>query len=494
MRHILAVDMGSSRLRAALVDAQGDLAAQEAVPMPATAGQGEGVELAPELWWRAFQTCIEGLAQAAPAAFRAVAAIAVTGITRTQVLVDRAGQAVRPALLWDDTRAGATLPGLLSACPAGHPETAGLNAYHPLARLWWLKETEPAALAAAAHVLEPKDYLNLRLTGAAAGDAVSHVRLATAARPAQGVRSLLDAAGLPPGLLPPLHAPPFRQGVVQAGLSGALALLQGVPVTGIGHDTWASVVGLGALRAGGAYNLSGTTEVLGVLTAAPARADGLVSVDWGGGLTQLGGPSLAGGDTLAWLRELMDVHADTSGSALDALLSRPPDPEPPLFLPYLKGERVPFWEPALRGAWIGLSRRHGRADLAWSVLEGVAHLNRLVLDRAVAATGEMPAEVRFGGGGAANAVWCQIKADVLALPVVVPAGEEHGLIGAAIAAWTALGHYPSLEAAQLNLVRAGRRWCPSAGMRGFHDHRYRLFRDASEWALDLSRRWPRPRE
>eukprot|EP01042_Synura_sphagnicola_P024466 gene24466-31309_t len=158
------------------------------------------------------------------------------------------------------------------------------------------------------------------------------------------------------------------------------------------------------MRDGFAYNISGTTEVLGVVGREPARAEGLLTVDWRG-LFQLGGPSQTGADTVSWLLALLGRDGAAVGQEIDALLSGPRQPQPLLFLPYLQGERVPYWDPSLRGALVGLNRRHGPTDLAFAVLEGVACLNRIVLERAEAALGSAAAEIRFGGGAAANPVW-----------------------------------------------------------------------------------------
>ena len=128
---------------------------------------------------------------------------------------------------------------------------------------------------------------------------------------------------------------------------------------------------------------------------------------------------------------------------------------PLLFLPYLSGERVPFWDADLRAAFLGLSREHGPADLVWATLEGVAFLNRIVLGRAETAAGLAVDEVRLGGGAARIAAWAQIKADVLERPVVTVTAEEPGVLGAAIAAFVGLGTFESLEEAQQRLVRVG---------------------------------------
>ena len=279
-------------------------------------------------------------------------------------------------------------------------------------------------------------------------------------------------------------------GRVQSGLGGPFKHLSGVPVVTMANDTWASVLGLGAMQAGAGYNLSGTTEVLGIMSPTAAQAEGLLTVDWSG-LTQIGGPSQTGGDTLVWLQTLLghrDGDPRLSGAELNRLLAGERDASPLLFLPYLRGERVPYWDPSLRGAWVGLNRHHGPADLAWSVLEGIAFLNRIVLERAEQAAGQRVGEIRFGGGGAANAVWCQIKADVLNRPIAVTGDGQHGLLGAALAAWVALGRFPSLEAAQAALIRVATRYEPAAARRTHYDRLFDVFKDAQRALAPISAR------
>jgi xylulokinase len=405
-----------------------------------------------------------------------IEAIAISAMTRTQVLVDHGGGAIGPVIGFADPRAAAITEELRARLPPDDPETAEVNAFHPLARLYWLARHEPGMLARAKHVLDPKDFLNAQLTGVFASDAISQARLVASRR------TLFDAAGIATGLLPPLRAPLSVLGHVQHGCAQPFERLACVPVITMAHDTWASVLGLGALRAGYAYNLSGTSEVLGLCTHHAARAKGLLTLDWSAGLSQIGGPSLAGGDTIRWLRDLLGAEADIAD-----LAARAQDDAPPLlFLPYLAGERTPHWDPHLRGAWIGLGREHGPPHLARAVLEGIAHVNRLVLTRAEAAAGHAAIEIRFGGGGAVNAVWCQIKADLLARPVVVTQSDDHGLIGAAIAARVALG--ADLATAQARMVRVARRYEPDPSRQPRANALYQLYCDADAALAPISRR------
>lgn len=485
--YVLAVDLGGTRFRAALVDDVGGIAHSCFVDSPAGVGAAPGWdEIDADAWWHKLQTLSDRLAAQAGDAFDAIAAIAICGVTRTQVFVDAQGAAIRPAITWRDSRASADLDAWLAPLPADHPERKQINAFHPWARLAWLLHTEPQLAARVRVVLEPKDYLNFRLTGRAASDTVSMARLSAAARSSgQGV-DLITALGADPAWVPPLLDPLDVVGPVQAGLAGALARLAGRPVVACSNDTWAAVAGLGALRAGYAYNISGTTEVFGAVGVEPVQAQGLMTVDWGRGNHQIGGPGQNGADTIAWLLPLLGrLGAEGMagvGDAMDALLNAPRDPQPALFLPYLQGERVPYWDPQLRGAFVGLNRRHGPGDLAWAVLEGVAFVNRIVLERAEAALGAPVAEIRFGGGAASNPQWCQAKADICERAVVVGQADQPGVVGAAAAAWTALGRYGSFAVAQDALVQTASRYEPRATHADAYRRLYAQFR-AAEAAL-----------
>ena len=483
----LAVDLGSTSFRAALVMADGEIAYLHSVPTAVQASAKGWAECNADLWWQALCNASEVLADEAPDLFSRITAIAISGFTRSQVLVDAAGHPNGPALLWNDVRAEEALADLLASCPEAHPETREINAYHPLARLFWFSRHAPARLKNAVAVLDPKDYLNFKLTGTIASDPVSLARLVAASRAGPNGTSLLAAAGLSEDLIPPLRAPVTIMGKIRPGLPRALAQLAGCPVITMANDTWTSVVGLGAMRPGFGYNLTGTTEVFGLVSTSEAAAEGLMRVDWGDGLTQLGGPSQCGGDTLAWLLSILgQPKADTK--ALEALLVTPRDPDPLLFLPYLQGERVPYWNPALRGAMVGLNRRHGPVDIAYAAMEGVAFLNRIVLTRAEAATQTTVQEIRFGGGGAASPIWCQIKANILGRPVTVVETEEVGLLGAAIVAQTAIGVFPSLAAAQEARVALRKTYLPDAACSTDYARLFALYREAEQALAPISAR------
>lgn len=417
MDSVLAIDLGGGSLRAALVGRDGRIVAS------AMRHHQVGEEADAEDWWAML---VEAVAELPRAEVRAIIA---TGFTRSQVLVDGEGRAVRPAQCFADTRAVAEAGELAGVTRGTWLEMTPL---HPAARLRWAKAHDPAAFARARHVLQPKDFLVLRLTGKAASDRISN---AWALERRGNVRALalFRRAGLDASLVPELFDPWDVVGPC-TGLAG----FEGVPVMCGAMDTWCASLGAGASQPGDAYLISGTTDAGGVLADVPGEAEGLVTLPWGIGLFHTGGPSGAGGDCLQWLTGLLGQPHVASVAAL-AERARA-DLPPLLFLPALSGERAPSWAAANRGVFAGLDRSHGAAELARAVMEGVAFADRDLLG------GLGFDRLLLGGGGARSDLWCQIRADVLGCQVL-RTSDQPGLVGAALVAWAGLGVYPTLSAA-----------------------------------------------
>jgi len=482
MTIVLAADLGGTSVKAALVTSEGNILAQTAVAAPEPGVSG--LILPPE-WWSRFREAAAALRRDDEAAFQAVDAIAVTGVTRTPIVLDALGNSLTGAITARDTRAQ-EIAARTAIDPESCPEAAHYDAFHPAARLKWISRQTPQAIVHASAVVDPKDFIASRLTGRIASDPVSQARLVAAASSIDGP-SLLSRLDLPENLVPDLLPPGGVIDRVRAELSEPFNALAGKPVVMAAHDTWCGVLGLGALVPGRAYNVSGTTETFGVLTTQAFKADGLMAVQWGDDLHQLGGPGQNGADVLTWLGTLIgaDEQSEIAGKVARAL-AQPRHATPLVFLPYLSGERVPFWDPDLRAAFLGLSREHHRGDLVWAALEGVAFLNRIVLSRAENAAGIAVDEVRLGGGAARIGAWAQIKADVLDRPISTVTAEEPGVLGAAIAGFVGLRTHETFGKAQQLLVRVARRFEPRPHTRDFYDALSLLFAQAHEAAQPIS--------
>lgn len=429
--HLLAVDVGGSALRAALVRTDGAIVAARAVALRIDSPRAGWAEQHPEAWWRGFLRVSTALMRHAPR----VAGISVGAMTRTQVLVDGEGRTLGPAILFRDRRAASIAA-----------ELGDTTAFDTRARLAWIERHQPARFARIAHVLEPRTFLNFRLTGDVS---------AAACAPWQSV-----------------------------GHVRGIARLAGVPVFAGAMDTWTSAVGAGAVEPGQAYDVAGTTEAVGLVTPHAVEAPGLKSMAWTETAHQVGGPTQAGADCAAWCHETFRVKG-----ALPAAIARAGSrlrEHAPLFLPYLSGERAPVWSSGVRGAFHRVDRAHTPDDFLWSTMEGVAHAVRDILAAAQRSAGLSALELRACGGGARSDAWCALKADVLGIPVIRTRAAETGLVGAAMAAAVGLGLHRDMRHAAARMIRRERRFAPRVRFASAYATRAAQYDAIRRLALHLS--------
>jgi xylulokinase len=473
---VLAVDLGAGSMRAAAMDGRGRCLAQAALKLQDRQPRPGWSEIDAERWWDALRRCVGRVLDALPRAVP-VRGLCLSGLTRAQVLLDRDLAPLRPALLFRDRRAEGDLARVAAYFPARNPADA-LTAFHPVARLAWLARAEPAQFKRLAFVLEPKDFFNARLTGEIAADSVTYSRY--------------DALRLSPAapdwlrcsiafLRIPRRAPWTAMGRITAR-DAPFDRLLGLPVFAGAMDTWTAVTGSGAVRAGQAYDVAGTTEAVGLLSRTPRRVRGLVSIAWGDRLHQVGGPTQIGADGIVWCHRTFRVRGSLP-TAVERVARRDPGEELPLLLPYLAGERVPVWRADVRGAFHGVARDHDADAFLWAALEGSAHAVRDILSIASAGAGEPLREVRVSGGGARSDAWCQLKADVVGAPFVRTAHPETGLVGAAMAAAVGLGWYSSLNAAARHMCSIDRVFEPRKKFAALYARRAALYQHAKAAAL-----------
>ncbi len=432
---ILTADLGAGSLRAAAIGLDGRTHAIARRALTIAEPSPGWAEADPEVWWQALgQTFAQVLAGVTPRA------IAITAMTRSQVFLGRDGRALRPAITWRDTRAAAEAAECARWLPVSNPATA-VNPFHPLARIAWL------------HHHEPDDVRRARCRAGAEGRAQPpphrrHRRRRRDGRTVRRSRPVGGRAGLDrPEPRPPRPAAPMpweAVGTVTA-TDAPFDALRGLPVFGGAMDTWAGAVGVGAVAPGLAYDVAGTSEAVGLITAASAHVDGLVTLPWTETAFQLGGPTQAGGDAARWAFDTLRLPGALS-DAVERAGRIAPSRALPIFLPYLAGERAPVWRSDVTGTLAGLTRAHGAGEVMFAVLEGVAGAVEDIV-RTAEGAGTRARAVHICGGGARSDAWCQIKADVLGLPVVRPREVETGLVGSAAAAAVGIGAFASLAEA-----------------------------------------------
>jgi xylulokinase len=430
---VLGIDLGTSSVKAVVTDAAGNMVSATSAEYRVVAAQPGWAESAPEDWWAAVGSAVrESVARAGADPV----AIGLSGQMHGLVMTEASGQALRPALLWADGRASPQLRayrrlGSAALNRLANPLTPGMAG--PL--LLWVAEHEKTIYDRARWALQPKDWLRLQLSGE------------TFAEPSDASATLLydvpgdcwDAATMSRlGLRSDLLAPLLPSGAHLAGhltptAAAHLGLIAGTPIAAGAADTAAAMLGSGLVRQGELQLTIGTGAQLvtprALADAAPGAGIHLYRTAFCAGWYAMAA-TVNAGLALNWARNILNASWDE----LYAAAERAPEPGAPLFLPHLVGERTPYLDPNMRGAWTGLGLGHERGALLYAALEGVAFAVRDAFD---ALPGSHDADhLRLAGGGSTGAAWRQMLADVLELPlhaVDVPAASGRGaaLMGAA---------------------------------------------------------------
>ncbi|KVG75203.1 FGGY family carbohydrate kinase [Burkholderia ubonensis] len=437
---LLGIDLGTGSVKLVTLDPDGVERAVASEPYALSAPQPGWAEIAPQAWWDALVRAAARL----PADERAqVAAIGFSGQMHGVVLIDAAGRAVRPALLWPDTRA-ARLAAAADWPDAPNPVAPGMAG--PLLR--WAAASEPAALRAARWAVQPKDWLRIALGGDVAADPSDACATALATPDGAWDAARLDALGLPRALFAPVRASTAPCGGLAAQAAAALGLPAGVPLATGAADTACAALGSGLVADGDALLTTGSGGQIVVLAdRLPAARRGLhrYRAAAGGGyytMAAMQNVGLALEAVRGWLG-----YASWPAAYDDAFAQ--PASERLSFLPYLSGERSPWMNPDARGGWLGLGLGDTRGAMMRAAFEGVAFALRAGLDaiRAEGAEGAEGAErravasLRLAGGGSVDPRWRQLLADALGASLDALDCPNAATRGAALLAGVAIGHW-----------------------------------------------------
>jgi len=457
MALVLGVDVSTTATKAVAVDETGAVRGVGSAEYAVSTPHPLWSEQDPVDWWEAAG---EAIGRAVEGRGGQVAAIGLAGQMHGAVLLDEADRVLRPAILWNDQRTGAECDEIRRLVGAeelirttGNDALTGFTA----PKLLWVRHHEPDVWARVRHVLLPKDYVRLRLTGVRAmdkADAAGTLLLDLAER--DWSDRVLDALGIPRSWLPATAEGPAVVGTVRDVAAEVIGLRDGMPVVAGAGDQAANAVGAGVVDPGSMALSLGTSGVVFAATAQPIHdPQGRVHAFCHAvpGRWHMMSVMLSAAGSLRWFRDAL-----APGVPFDQLVAEADAVEPGadglLFLPYLTGERSPHPDPYARGAFVGLTARHGRGHLVRAVLEGVAFGLRDGLDLMLAAGTPEPAQIRASGGGTTSALWRQILADVLRAQIATPATTEGAAYGAAILAAVGAGWFPDVATACAALVRA----------------------------------------
>jgi xylulokinase len=322
-------------------------------------------------------------------------------------------------------------------------------------------------------ILSPKDFCVGALTGIVRSDRVSPVGLVGADGDyLAGAIDLVDGAG-------PRFPPLAEFDALAGSTTGTHGFPAGIPVSVGTMDAWSSLYGSGVVRPGQGAEISGTSEIVGLLSATPGAADGVISFPPVRTRYLHAGGTQAGGDALRWIAGVLNVSISEALTAAQDV-----EPQPLLFLPHLAGERAPLWNADARAVFLGMTAHTTPGHLVRAVLEGVAHAARHLREACEAAAGFRAGTLRLSGGGAASELWNQIRADAHRCTLEQVASTMTGCLGAALMGGVAAGAAADLESWAADVVTVARTFTPDAAGADRFDALHVVYRDTYAVLVD----------
>jgi xylulokinase len=451
--YFLGIDVSTTATKALLIDSTGIVLAVSATEYSFETPHPLWSEQHPDLWWDGTQKSIRAVIEDSGVDATQIGGIGLTGQMHGLVLLDESGMVLRPSILWNDQRTQAQCDEIHARIGrerfiqiTGNVALTGFTA----PKILWVKENEPEVYSRAAHVLLPKDFVRYKLTGAFAmdkADGAGTVLMDLKKR--DWSDEVLSALDIPRIWMPPLYEGTQITGPITSEAAAATGLAPGTPVMAGGGDQAAQAVGVGAVKEGVIALTLGTSGVVFATTGgAFIEPEGRLHAfchsvpdQW-----HLMGVMLSAAGSLRWYRDTF-----APGMSYDDLLAPAADisagSDGLLFLPYLTGERTPHPDPLARGAFVGLTVRHGMAHCTRAVLEGVAFGLKDSFELMKSAGLARIDQVRVSGGGARSSIWRQILADVFESELITVNTTEGAAYGAALLAGVGAGYWSDVSSA-----------------------------------------------
>jgi len=453
MAYFLGIDTSTTSSKALLIDEQGNVVAVASNSHTLQTPKPLWSEQDPLEWWEAVSASIKSVLEKAGIGGERIGAVGLTGQMHGLVLLDEAGNVLRPAILWNDQRTQSQCDEIHQIIGrekfiqiTGNIALTGFTA----PKILWVKENEPDVYAKAKHVLLPKDYIRYKLMGEYAmdkADGAGTVLFDLKSR--DWSDEVLSALDIPRAWMPKTFEGTEFTGYVTNEAASLTGLKVGTPVAAGGGDQAAGAVGVGAVEPGVVALTVGTSGVVFATTpSALIEPDGRLHAFCHAvpGMWHFMGVMLSAAGSLQWYRDALAPDMSFDDLLKEAELI-PAGSEGLQFLPYLSGERTPHPDPLARGAFIGLTLRHNRAHMTRAVLEGVAFGLKDSFTLIQNAGLGTITQVRASGGGTKSALWRQILASVLEAELVTVNTTEGAAYGAALLAGVGAGAWTDVAAA-----------------------------------------------
>lgn len=459
MEYVIGVDLGTGSMKTVLFDRDGREIAELSQEYPTYSLHNGWSEQDPEDWYNATVQTIRYVMADSGVNPGDVKGIGISGQMMGAIVLDKRGELLRRAILWNDSRTTKARDSIAEIVGDEVFQRITLNPARPgltAAKVQWIKENEPEIFSQVEHILLPKDYLRYRLTGDFAtevSDASATQWLDVSKR--QWSEEIIRELGLRPEQLGEVYESQEVTGTLLPDVADLMGLTQDCVVVGGAGDNAAAGVGTGVVAPGRAMTTIGTSGTVFAYTDKPLVDPRIYTFCMAvPGAWHFMGSVNSAGNSLKWYRnnfypqdtEYKAINADVAASQVGANRL--------IYLPYLTGEQSPHFDLNCRAGFIGLSANHTKADMSRAVMEGITYAMKDVM-AAIEDTGIHPEVLRLCGGGSKSAFWRQLVADIYDIPVVLPDmnSENSAALGVAILAAVGAGLYPSVVEACDHIVR-----------------------------------------
>lgn len=469
IRYILTHDIGTSGNKAALFSEEGQLVTQAFAPYPTEYSREYWAEQNPEDWWKA--VCATTKKICAQIDRSQIAVVSFCGHSNGCVCLDKHGNLLRKAMIHSDQRAVEQVRQIREKVGdlAVYEITGNrLSPSFTLEKFLWVKKNEPDVYRETDKVLNAKDYLVRKLTGKSLTDTTDASM--TGAFDITGrcwSQRLIDNTGISGDMFPDIYPSTFVAGEIGGRIAREIGLKKGTPVVLGAGDGQCGFFGVAGIEMDKFYNYVGSSSTISVASQRlffDADMKVMINCHPVPGLYKFYTTMQSAGTAYEWLKDQICVSESKEARRkrisayylIDQEIEKsPPGANGVIFLPYLLGERSPYWNPDAKGAFIGIRASHQREDILRAVLEGVAFNMKINLRTISQVVGLQTSNLIVYGGGAKGRVWRQIMADIFGVGVSHPDPIDDGAsIGAAILGGIGVGIYQDYNIND-RFIRAG---------------------------------------
>jgi len=476
---VISVDCSTTSSKAIVWNAAGHALAEARMEIPLSIPRDGWGEQDPELWWSATESALSEVVKLVDA--EKIAALVLTHQRESFACLDENGKAIRPAMLWLDTRAHAQV----KQFGTGEVHTITGKPANPTPaffKLLWLKENEPDVLERTKKIVDVHSYLSNKLAAVYVAPTASVDPLGLTDIKTGGYSvALMKTLGVSEEQLPKVCQPGEMVAFLSDSVAISLGLPPGIKLVAGGGDGQCAGLGAGVAEAGIGYLNLGTGLIAGVYSE-EYRASFAYRTMMGTIAGSYNYEFFVGAGTylINWFKShqnLGDLQGKSPEQFWEELAAEVPIGCEGLFtLPYWNGALTPYWDQNARGSIIGFTGIHQNQHLYRSILEGIAFELRLCLESAEATLSKPLTQLIAMGGGVKSELWCQILADNLKIPITISHSQESTSLGAAMLGFAAIGSYPNIREAAQKMSGTGKTFQPNASNSREYDRYYEVYR------------------